>query len=241
MERAEPGTRGSTASVDGRVLHQPSAPPMAPPKRSWRSRRRLVSTPVHRGIVAVDIEDSTSRTNPIKEELRGTVYRVLVRALRAVGIGDHHLDRLADRGDGVLALVRPADEIPKTLLIDPLIPTLAALLSDYNSGVPALEHPARQLRLRTVVHAGEVHDDGNGFFGEPLDVAFRLLDAPPVRKRLRRTTGSLVLVVSDEIFWSIVWQGYNRIDKRTYEPLVHVRVAGRPHRGWVHSPGEAAA
>ncbi len=29
MERAEPGTRGSTASVDGRVLHQPSAPPMA--------------------------------------------------------------------------------------------------------------------------------------------------------------------------------------------------------------------
>src|SRR6266516_2994133 len=113
MERAEPGTRGSTASVDGRVLHQPSAPPMAanlalrdsarpllprlegPPKRSWRSRRRLVSTPVHRGIVAVDIEDSTSRTNPIKEELRGTVYRVLVRALRAVGIGDHHLDRLA--------------------------------------------------------------------------------------------------------------------------------------------------
>jgi GTP diphosphokinase / guanosine-3',5'-bis(diphosphate) 3'-diphosphatase len=33
-------------------------------------------------------------------------------------------------------------------------------------------------RLRVVLHAGEVHYDGNGCFGEALDIAFRLLDAP---------------------------------------------------------------
>ncbi len=251
MIRAEPDTRGFPSLMHGRAIQQPEALPTAanlalrsvsrpevPSRRFWPARRRSATTPVHRAIVAVDIEDSTSRTNPIKEELRGTVYQVLMRALRAVGIGDQHLDRLTDRGDGLLALVRPADEIPKTLLIDPLIPTLSALLSDYNRSAPALEHPARRLRLRTVVHAGEVHDDGKGFFGEPLDVAFRLLDAAPVRKCLRRTMAPLVLVVSDEIFWSIVWHGYNGIDGQTYEPLVHVRVAGRPHRGWIHFPVE---
>ena len=32
------------------------------------------------------------------------------------------------------------------------------------------------MRLRAVVHAGEIHDDGRGFYGEDLDVAFRLLE-----------------------------------------------------------------
>jgi hypothetical protein len=47
--------------------------------------------------------------------------------------------------------------------------------------------------------------------------------------------------VSDEIYWSIVSQGYGGIDKRSYEQLVRVRVAGRQRRGWVHVPAELAA
>jgi len=34
------------------------------------------------------------------------------------------------------------------------------------------------MRLRTVMHAGEVHVDGRGFYGDDLDSAFRLLEAP---------------------------------------------------------------
>jgi len=37
--------------------------------------------------------------------------------------------------------------------------------------------PECQLRLRVVLHAGDVHDDPNSCFGNALDLPFRLLDA----------------------------------------------------------------
>ena len=37
-------------------------------------------------------------------------------------------------------------------------------------------------------------------------------NAAPVKRRLRRTSAPLVLVVSDEIFWSIVARGYRSVD-----------------------------
>ena len=63
--------------------------------------------PVHRSIVAVDVEGSTKRTNPAKGKLRRILYDLLKRALEAAGIGPRHLEDLADRGDGVLILIRP--------------------------------------------------------------------------------------------------------------------------------------
>jgi hypothetical protein len=59
------------------------------------------------------------------------------------------------------------------------------------------------LRVRVVTHAGDVRYDANGCFGEALDVAFRLLDAHPVKKALRETTDPLVLVISADIYVSI--------------------------------------
>jgi hypothetical protein len=46
----------------------------------------------------------------------------------------------------------------------------------------------------------------------------------------------LVLVVSEEIYWSIVRHGYEGIPESGFGPLVRVVVAGRRHRGWVHVP-----
>ncbi|MBV9381744.1 MAG: hypothetical protein JOY82_20705 [Streptosporangiaceae bacterium] len=189
----------------------------------------------------MDIERSTSpaRTNPIREELRQEVYRVLDTAMRTAGIGDGHCDPLADLGDGVLALIRPADEVPKTLLLNPLIPALVRLLADRNAGLDGTERCRRQLRLRVVIHAGEVHYDGKGCFGEALDVAFRLLDSPGLKKRLREVTSPLVVVVSEDIYWSIVRHEYEGISGSAFQPLVRVTVAGRRRQGWVHVPPPA--
>jgi hypothetical protein len=207
------------------------------------------TVPVHRSIIAIDIERSTSpvRTNPIREELRHEAYRLLGTAMRTAGITDEYCDPLTDRGDGVLALVHPADEVPKTLLLNPLIPALVTLLADRNTSLAAAERCRRELRLRAVVHAGEVHYDGKGYFGEALDVAFRLLDARRLKDCLRQAVTPLVVVVSEDIYWSIVRHGYEGIPGHTYEPLVRVKVAGRRRRGWVHVPvpelalGHAAA
>jgi len=196
------------------------------------------SVPHHRSIVAIDIERSTSpsRTNPIRAELRHEVYRMLGTAMRTAGIADVHCDPLADRGDGVLALVHPVDDVPKTVLLNPLVPTLVTLLADRNASLAGADRCRRELRLRAVIHAGEVHYDGKGYFGEALDVAFRLLDAPRVKHRLRQSVMPLVLVVSEDIYWSIVRHEYEGIPGHTFEPLVRVTVAGRRRQGWVHVP-----
>jgi hypothetical protein len=197
-----------------------------------------MSHPVHRSILAVDIEKSTGplRTNPIREELRRLVYRLLMEAMTSAGIQDRHCDPFEDRGDGVLALIHPADEVPKTLLFNPLIPMLSQMLSDYNGSLPEPERDRRELRLRVVVHAGEIHRDGNGYFGEELDVACRLLDAPRLKKCLRQVLAPLVLVVSEDLYWSIVRHRYDGIRCETFQPVVRVHVAGRRRRGWVHVP-----
>lgn len=197
------------------------------------------SVPLHRSIIAIDIERSTApgRTNPIREELRNEAYRLLGTALRTAGIADRHCDPLTDWGDGVLVLVHPVDDVPKTLLLNPLVPALVSLLADRNASLDRAERCRREMRLRVVVHAGEIHCDGKGYFGEALDVAFRLLDAPKVKGCLRQAvTAPLVLVVSEDIYWSIVRHGYEGIPGDTFEPMVRVTVAGRRHRGWVHVP-----
>ena len=188
--------------------------------------------PVHRSIVAVDIEGSTKRTNPVKGEIRRVLYDLLERALRAAGIGPRHLEELADRGDGVLILIRPYDDVPKTVLLGRLIPALTALLAEYNA---AVADPELRMRLRAVVHAGEVHNDGWGFYGDDIDVAFRLLEAPTVKRVLRDAPEApLVLVVSEEIWAGVVRHGY--VDGGSYQQRVQVKVGERRRRGRVHLP-----
>jgi class 3 adenylate cyclase len=195
--------------------------------------------PHHRTIVAVDIEHSTTRTNPIKAELRAKLYELFDAALYSAGIHKRHRDRFIDRGDGALALIRPVQQASKVLLLNRAIPTLGQLLTDYNASLPDLGRPERQLRIRVVVHAGEVHYDVNGCFGEALDVAFRLLDASPVKKALRVTASPLTLVVSEDIYRSVVRQRYEGIDQGSFRPLVRVQLAGERYLGWIQSPDEA--
>ena len=195
--------------------------------------------PHHRAIVALDIERSTSRTDPVKAALRSKIYELFDTALHAAGIPARHRDRFIDRGDGLLALIHPVDQAPKALLLIRAIPALCRLLTDYNASLPRPVRPQRQLRVRVVVHAGEVHYDANGCFGEALDVAFRLLDAGHVKKALQAAAGPLILVVSRDIYGSVVRHGYDGIDQHAFHPLVRVQIAGHRQSGWIHIPGEA--
>jgi hypothetical protein len=198
----------------------------------FTSEQTLDAGPLHRSIVIVDLEGSTKRNNPAKGELRRSLYQLVEQAFRIAGIGPENLERLTDRGDGVLILIRPHDEVPKTVVLGRLIPVLTALLAEHNASVT---QPQLQLRLRAVVHAGEVHDDGRGFYGDDLDVACRLLDSPTLKKALKEAAASpLVLAVSEEIFNGIVQQGY--LAGGSYQPLLRVRVGNRQRRGWVHIP-----
>ena len=200
-----------------------------------------VGLPRHRAVVALDIERSTSRPDPVKAELRRKLYEVFDAALLEAGIRRQYRDRFTDRGDGILALIHPVDQAPKAALLKTAIPVLSQLLADYNASLPRASRAQRQLRVRVVVHAGEVHYDANGCFGEALDIAFRLLDAAHVKKALRAAADPLILVISHDIYRAIVRHGYDGIDQRAFHPLVHVRIAGHRHPGWIHIPGQTLA
>jgi class 3 adenylate cyclase len=200
------------------------------------ARARATSLPRHRSILALDIEQSTDRPDPVKAELRRMIYQLFGQALRSAGIRPCHYDPFVDRGDGFLVLVHPVDQVPKAVLLSRVVPELARCLADYNAGLPRTIGSQRRLRIRVVVHAGEVHYDERGVFGEALDIAFRLLDAPGVKKALRMTIDPLTLVISGDIYRSVVRQGYEGIDQHTFHPLIRVRVAGQRHPGWVQVP-----
>jgi len=201
---------------------------------------RVTGLPRHRAIVALDIEQSTGRPDGVKAELRGELYEMFDKALRSGGITRRHRDCFIDRGDGILALIRPVDLVPKVLLLTSVMPALTRLLTDYDTSLPRARRPQRQLRVRAVVHAGEILYDDHGCFGEALDIAFRLLDARPVKKALRVAAEPLTLVISDETYRGIVRHGYDGIDQHTFLPQVTVQVAGHRHQGWIHVPRQPA-
>jgi class 3 adenylate cyclase len=179
--------------------------------------------------MAVDIEASTTRSNPDKLVLRTALYqlsgRPCTRAESPAGAGDP----LINCGDGILTLVHPADDVPKTLLLDTVVPTLEHLLTEHNA-----HYPHHRLRLRAAVHAGEIHYDRHGSFGEAQDLTFRLLNSPELKSALRESSAPLALVVSDTIYQSIIRHGYDSIDQHTFRSPVTVRMAARHHQGWIH-------
>jgi class 3 adenylate cyclase len=187
--------------------------------------------PRHRSILAVDIEGSTSITSPARASVRHALYDLFERALLAGEIAEWYRDPFINLGDGILCLIHPVDQVPKTVLLTKVVPALAGLLALH-----AERRPELAFRLRVVVHAGEVHADDQGWYGEDIDVACRLLDAEELKRRLRRTPAPLVLVVSQRIHHWLVRPGYPGIDRESFSQDVHVRVGEQRLRGWVQVP-----
>src|SRR5262249_56551885 len=125
-------------------------------------------------------------------------------------------------------------------LLTAAIPALDHLRTEYNASLPRASRAQRQLRIRAVVHAGEVNYDANGCFGEALDIAFRLLDSAYVKKALQTAADPLILVISGDIYRAIVRHGYDGIDERAFHPLIRVRIGGHQYPGRIHIPGQTA-
>ena len=87
----------------------------------------VTGLPHHRTIAALDIEQSTTRTDPVKADLRDKMYGLFDEALRSAGIQTPHRDPFIDRSDGVLraAVPRWLNEAPnraRLLAIAPATP-----------------------------------------------------------------------------------------------------------------------
>ena len=187
--------------------------------------------PEHRGILAVDIQGfgRLDRSNPTRARMRAGLHRILGNAMTAAGIDSKHIAQ-TEYGDGVVVLLDP--QVSKARLLHPLLPRLVSGLTRYNRTAP----DTARLRLRVVMHAGELLRDDHGITGEDLILAFRLLDADMVRTHLTQAGTDLVLVVSDVIYQGIVKHGYGGIDPARFQP-VWISAKETSSRAWLHIPG----
>ncbi len=187
--------------------------------------------PVHRTILIVDIEDyeAADRTDQIRVALRKALDNLLCMALAQASITESNYRR-ADTGDGVVVLL--SAEVSKLRLIDPFVPRLAAGVKAYNHGVGT----EARMRLRVVVHAGEVIADEEGYFGEDLNHAFRLLDSMALRRQLAATDAPLALIVSQAIHDGIIKHHYGGLDPSSYHPVRVTAKKDQRLRAWVWTP-----
>jgi len=184
---------------------------------------------VHRTIVAVDVEGfgDRRRNNRNQVAVREGLYRAMQEAFRLTGIqwSDHE-----DRGDGMFILV--GSEVPKSLFVELLPSALVVALQRHNADHPDVE----QIRLRMALHAGEVNYDEHGVTAASINLAFRLLDADPVKKLLADSLGVLAIITSSWFFDEVVRN--SAVDTAAYRP-VRVTVKETSTIGWVHLPDSA--
>jgi PAS domain-containing protein len=182
------------------------------------------------GILAVDIQGfgRLDRSNPTRARMRAGLHDILGNAITAAGIDPNRIAQ-TEYGDGVVVLLDP--QVSKARLLHPLLPRLVSGLARYNRTAP----DAARLRLRVVVHAGELLRDDHGITGEDLILAFRLLDADAVRAHLLQTETDLILVVSDVIYQGIVKHAYAGIEPARFQPA-WVSAKETSVRAWLHVP-----
>ena len=189
--------------------------------------RRLA---VHRAIVVVDVEGfgDQRRTNTDQVAVRHGLYRAMQDAFRSAGIPWDDCGH-EDRGDGVFVLV-PA-EVPKALLAESLPPALVTALCAHNDG----HREPERIRLRMALHAGEVHYDQHGVTAVAVNLAFRLLDARPLKTALADSPGVLAVIVSSWFFEEVV--RHSRVAPG-YCPA-EVAVKETTTTGWICLPDQA--
>lgn len=194
----------------------------------------MLQHPTHQSILAFDIEGfgDPHRAESAQLAIRSALFRLVRQSLESSGVTWDSCG-LEDRGDGAIVLV-PA-EVPKVLLLDPLLGLLSAALREHNR----LMDLSRRIRLRMAVHSGEVAQDAYGAAGSDLVLACRLLDATPLRHALRHATTDLAVILSDSVYDAVVRRGYRHLDSTRFHPT-SVRVKNTRTHGWIHLPGSAA-
>jgi hypothetical protein len=189
---------------------------------------------VHRTIVVVDVEGFADqrRTNLHQVAVRAGLYRALKRAFRRVKVPWNGCYR-EDRGDGVF-LLAPA-EITKSRFITALPDALIAALGEHNRR----HGPEEQIRLRMALHAGEINYDQHGVTAVAINLAFRLVNAEPLKLALAESRGILAIITSSWFFDEVIRNSTSG-DLSRYVPT-RIAVKETTTTGWIHLPGQAAA
>lgn len=149
--------------------------------------------PVRKTFLGLDIVGFTrpDRTDSACLAMRQVLYDALTIGLQTAEVQPAACEML-DRGDGIMSLLDAIVE--PGLIVDTVVPSLAAALRDHNAVAVCHE----QIQLRAVLHTGVTVQDEKGHVGRDISHAFRLLDCPELRVALTKSNVDLVLAISDQ-------------------------------------------
>ncbi len=183
-------------------------------------------------IIVVDIKDFGSRSNPVQSWLRDRLYELLEKALEAAGVDHRAAPPPTDRGDGMFWLL--PGSVPKTDLTGPFVRHLHTGLR----ALAATSSDRAAMRLRVVLHAGEVAWDERGWVGADLNTACRMVDLPVLRETLAAAEDApMVLAVSDAWHRSVILHDYPEIDPAEFRPVRFDAKEIRNATAWIRVPG----
>jgi hypothetical protein len=128
-----------------------------------------------------------------------------------------------DRGDGLLLLPDPRASL------DAMV---TSVVDDLNGEVRRQNQvaaPEARIQLRVAVHSGPVHFDRYGVTSRDMIHAFRLLDAPAFKRRVRESGARLGAIISSRLYDDVVRPDVGRADPADYQRL---RVEIKETRTW---------
>jgi hypothetical protein len=149
----------------------------------------------------------------VHTHLHASIYRIVQNACQASALDwtrCHH----EDRGDGLLLIFPP--DVSAHLLLDTFPAHLHAGVRRHNT----LSSAAAQLRLRTAIHAGYLHNGDYGIDGLDLLHLFRMLNAPAFKSVVDLQHADHALIISDYLHTQIRQDPCGLTDPTAYQPLL---------------------
>ena len=95
---------------------------------------------------------------------------------------------------------------------------------------------AARILLRAAAHIGPVEHDGHGFVVGDSNLLFRMLAARPLRKALAGSGAELALMVSEDVYRSLVCRCPGLASPYAFQ-RVRFPVKQTPERAWIYLPG----
>ncbi|MGH3906100.1 MAG: hypothetical protein ACRDTE_18245 [Pseudonocardiaceae bacterium] len=190
-----------------------------------------MAAPTTHFVVVVDIEGFSQRSDSVQASLRRAMYQVLTTA-----VDDAHLVwedfQPQDRGDGVIMIV--GAHVSPVALAGEFVHALDAGLAE-KAAMYSADH---QMRFRIALHQGLANPDDEGWSGDAINTACRLVDAQPLRDTLAAARRAQVtLIVSDSFYQSVIRPGHRSIDCSTFAPVTLTNKNLVDFRAWIQVPG----
>jgi hypothetical protein len=180
-------------------------------------------------MIAVDIVGfgAAERNNQVQIVLREAMYTALRYAFTEAGLRWQDCHR-EDRGDGVFIALPPT--IPSSI-VDALALHLRAGLRRHNM----FANDQARICLRMAAHAGPIHLDDHGITGHAVIHLFRLLNAPNFKEMIADSTSELGLIVSDDLYRTVICHSSSYVDATEYRPLT-VKLKETHCQAWTCMP-----